>query len=405
MSAHSMPEDVRREWMRTLLSAQKPRHSLLQPLYCDETLFDLEMETLIEAQWLFAGLECEIATPGQFLTMTVGRSSIIVCRNRAGELRAFYNSCRHRGSQVCDAEKGKRATFVCPYHQWSYDLDGKLVRAPNMPEAFDASAYGLKAVHVRSTAGIVFICLAETPPDFAAFEIALKPAVLPHKLNSAKVVHEITLEERANWKLVWENARECDHCAAGHPELMRTLQLFNFENPWDDPYISAFWRRCEASGLPSITKDGNGFRVGRVPFQPEQLSITMDGQPAVRRRLGDWPDQDIGSLRWAKYPSVFSHIHADYAIFVQIMPVAPELTRVTCKWVVHEDAVEGVDYDLERLVEVWRETNAQDQVFCERNQKGVNSKGYQPGPYAEPSEFGVWTFIDWYRSEMAKVVE
>ena len=404
MSMHSVPADIRRDWIRTLLANQKPRHSLQQPFYRDPDLFQAEMEWVIERQWHLAALECEIAEPGQYVTFEIGESSVIVCRNRDGAIKAHYNSCRHRGSALCDAAKGKRTTFVCPYHHWSYDLDGNLIRAPNMGNDLDKASHGLKSVHVKTVSGLVLISLADSPPDISAFEAAFTPMALPHKIAETRIAKEIVLHERANWKLVWENARECDHCQAGHPELMNTLQLFNFENPWDDPYIAAFWRRCEASGLPSATRDGHGFRVGRVPLQEGHLSITMDGKAACARTLGDWPDSDIGSVRFAMYPSMFAHIHADYMMIVSIMPVGPQETRITARWVVHEDAIEGVDYDLERMVEVWRETNLQDQVFCERNQRGVNARGYEPGPYAQPSEFGVWTFVDWYRAEMARAV-
>jgi phenylpropionate dioxygenase-like ring-hydroxylating dioxygenase large terminal subunit len=394
----------RREMVRALIASQRPRHSLDQPFYGDPELFDLDRELLVEHHWQFAGLECEVPDPGCFITVEIGRSSIIICRDRDGRLRAFFNSCRHRGSIVCDAQRGNRSHFSCPYHHWRYDLTGRLVHAPNMGDDLDKAAHGLKAVHIAVIGGVIFVSLADDPPDLSAFQAALAPALAPHQLTAARVVKEIVLTERANWKLVWENARECDHCVGGHPELMKTLQLFNLEDPWSDPYIRAFWERCEASGLPSMTQQGHGFRVGRVPLQPGQLSITLDGKPAAARRLGDWPEPDIGSLRWSRYPSVFSHVHADYAIFVQIMPVGPQETKVTCKWVVHAAAVEGQDYDLDRLVEVWRVTNEQDQRFCERNQRGVNSKGYQPGPYAQPSEHGVWTFVDWYCTEMERAL-
>ncbi len=404
MLMRSKADDLRRDRASTLLSKQRSRYTLDQEFYRDPEIFDLEMEILIEQKWHFVALASEVPEVGQFITVSIGRSSVIICRNRDGHLKAHHNSCRHRGSQICDATNGRRSTLVCPYHHWSYDLDGNLIRAPNMPDDFDRADHGLKSVHLRNVAGLIFICISDNPPDFTAFSAALTPAIVPHRLEDTHVVKEIVLDEKANWKLVWENARECDHCNSGHPELMKTLQLFNMEDPWSDPYISAFWQRCENSGLPSQTKDGHGFRVGRVPLQPGQLSITDDGTPACGKRLGNWPDQDIGSLRWAMFPSVFSHVHADYAIFAHIMPLGPELTRVTCKWVVHKDAVEGKDYDLDRLVEIWGKTNIQDKEFCERNQLGVNSRGYQPGPHS-PSEYGLWVFLDWYRAEMERALE
>jgi len=386
--------------MLEMLDRRRRRFSLPGPFYTDPDFLRLDISAIFERRWIYVGLECEISEPGQFFTVDIAGTSIIICRDRADQVRGFFNSCRHRGSIVCDAAHGKRSAFVCPYHQWSYDLGGRLLRAPNQDDAIDKSAFGLKPVHVTAIAGVIYACLAASPPDIGGFAAALEPALAPHGLRDAKVVHEITLREAANWKLVMENARECDHCAAGHPELMRTLLVFDFADPWSDPYISDFWKRCEAAGLPSVTKDGPDFRVGRLPFQPGHLSITPDGREAVKRRLGELPSHDVGSLRFALYPSTFNHAHADYAILVRLLPSGPEETLVNCKWVVHKDAVEGQDYDPQRLVEVWAATNDQDRKLVERNQRGVRSLGYEPGPYAASSEFGVWRFVEWYCATM-----
>lgn len=393
-------DQASRERMAHLLAERVPHTSLPRPFYDDPDFFRLDMQAIFESRWVFAGLACEIGKPGAFFTVEIGETSIIVCRDREMTVRAFFNSCRHRGSIVLDQPCGRRTSFVCPYHHWSYDPTGRLLRAPNLDPAADKGELGLRPVHVREIAGLIHVCLAEDAPDIAPLAAALGPAAAPHRLAEGKVVHTVTLHEQGNWKLVMENARECDHCQAGHPELMNTLLIFDFADPWSDPAIAEFWRRCEASGLPSVTRDGADFRVGRMPFKPGNLSITMDGKPAVSRRLGDWPEQDIGSLRFTHYPSMFGHIHADYAIVVQMLPKSAGETIVTCKWLVHAEAVEGRDYDLERLVEVWRATSNQDRQLVERNQRGVRSVGYRPGPYAEASEHGVWTFVEWYARTM-----
>lgn len=389
-----------RERMVQLLAARSPHTSLPRPFYTDPEFFQLDMLAIFEARWIFAGLACQIREPGDFFTVDIGETSLIVSRDRDRQVRAFFNTCRHRGSIIVDQPCGHRSSFVCPYHHWSYDLAGRLVRGPNLDPAADKSQLGLRPVHIRDIEGLIYVCLADRAPDIEPLAAVLAPAAAPHALANGKVVHSVTLHERGNWKLVMENARECDHCQAGHPELMNTLLIFDFADPWNDPYIASFWQRCEAAGLPSVTRDGADFRVGRMPFKDGNLSITIDGKPAVVRRLGDWPEQDIGSLRFTHYPSMFGHIHADYAIVVQMLPKSAEETTVTCQWVVHSEAVEGVDYDLERLVQVWRETNDQDRRLVERNQRGVRSVGYRPGPYAEASEHGVWTFVEWYARTM-----
>jgi Rieske 2Fe-2S family protein len=395
------PSAALRARARRWLAQRRPGHTLPQPFYGDPDLHALDLALVFGRRWLFAGPECELADPGDFLTLEIGTTSVLVCRDRAGQVRAFFNTCRHRGSIVVDAARGRAPTFVCPYHRWGYDLTGRLVRAPNMGAGFDRAAHGLRPVHCAVVGGLVFICLADRPPDLAPFRAALEPRIAPHRLAEAKTVAEIVLDEQANWKLVWENSRECDHCAAGHPLLMRTLRHFNLMDPAGDPEIAAFWQRCEAAGLPSRTEAAPDFRAGRIPLLPGQQTISPDGSYVVARKLGDVAVEEIGSLRFSLYPGLFGHVHADYAVLIQTLPTGPRGTRVRCRWLVHRDAEEGRDFDRERLLAVWRATNDEDRIFCERNQRGVDSAGYRPGPYAQPGEAQVAAFVDWYCATLA----
>ena len=385
--------------LETLLSRRERYFSLEQPFYTSQAILDFERETVFRDNWLFAGLECEVREPGAFITLDVLGSSVLVIRGRDGEVRAFFNSCRHRGSIVCDAERGRRNRLVCPYHHWTYDTAGKLVRVPKMHDGFEPEGLDLRPVSLRIAAGVMFVCLGETAPDFERFHAALTPALGPHDIAGGKLAAELHWDEAANWKLVMENSRECDHCQAGHPEIMKTLLLFDISDPWADPTISGFWRACEAAGLPSQTVDGPGFRVGRLPLTRDSVSITPDGRAAVAKPLAPFGVANPGSLRFTFHPSVFAHAYADYAVFFRLLPTGPLTTRVTAKFVVAADAEEGRDYDLETLTRVWRVTNDEDKVFCERNQRGVNSVGYRPGPYARDSEYGVWGFVEWYAAQ------
>jgi Rieske 2Fe-2S family protein len=383
--------------MRALLLSRRKHYSLAQHFYADPGFFELDLQGIFHRRWLFAGAVCEIAQPGQYFTVEIGPSSVIVARDRAGTVRAFHNTCRHRGSRICAAAKGRTAAFVCPYHQWTYDLTGALRHASRMHEGFSPDGIGLRPVHVQIVAGTIYICLAEDPPDFEPYGAALEPMLAPHDLANAKLAHESHLVERGNWKLVMENSRECYHCRSGHPELMRTLlESYNFDDPTADPVVSAFITRCNAAGLPSDGRDGDDFRVTRMPLIREAASITLDGKAAVSKPLGGIAEANIGSLRWVHYPTVFNHALRDYAILVRMMPVGPQETLVTAKWLVHRDAEEGRDYDLGCLVETWEKTNDQDRVLVERNQQGVNSLGYEPGPYSETNEAGVIKFVEWY---------
>ena len=378
-------------------------HSLPGRFYNDPAIFALDMEVIFHRRWLFAGCTAEVEAPGQYLTVSVGPSSIVVVRGQDDVLRAFFNTCRHRGFRICDQEHGQAKSLVCPYHRWTYRLDGTLAYASWMPEDFDRAQHSLKPVHVRTLAGAIYICLADDPPDFAPYAEALGPMLAPHQLDRARVAHKDHLIVEGNWKLMMENSRECYHCATEHRELMRTfLDIYDWTNPQDVAEIKAYIAQREAEGLPSQVAEGPDFRAGRLPFTNGAVSTTMDGKPAVSRLLGAAPHHDIGSLRWVHYPTVYNHALGDYAITVQMLPLDPLRTMVSTTWLVDRDAKEGEHYDLENLIKVWTVTNAQDADLVQRNQLGVNSLGYQPGPYSPALEAGVIKFVDWYCEQMSR---
>ena len=156
---------------------------------------------------------------------TAYRSPVVVVRGQDGALRGFYNSCLHRGAQICETGHGAQSWLICPYHQWTYGLDGMLANAPRMGAELDHTEHGLRPIHVETVAGSIYVCLAEQPPAFDAFRDQVAPLLAPHNLANAKLVFESTMPIRANWKLVMENARECYHCAARHPELAVTYPV------------------------------------------------------------------------------------------------------------------------------------------------------------------------------------
>jgi Rieske 2Fe-2S family protein len=328
-------------------------------------------------------------------------------RDRQGTIRALHNSCRHRGSRVCTQHKGSSAKLVCPYHQWTYELDGKLLFARQMPEDFDPSQHSLKPVHCETVGGYIFISLADQPMDFQPFREIVAGYLAPHRLGETKVAYESTIVEKGNWKLVWENNRECYHCAANHPELCRTYPeaptVTGVQGAMDDPEIGAHWEKCEAAGLPSAFKIAptGQFRMTRMPLINGAESYTMSGQKAVHKQLsGEINTNGIGTLLLFHYPTTWNHILGDHAITFRVLPLGPELTQVTTKWLVNKDAVEGVDYTLEDLTHVWTETNDQDRQIVEENAFGIRSPAYEPGPYSSEHEGGVMQFVEWYSTLM-----
>ncbi len=394
--------DIRSDVLRKIRN-RREGYSLDQAFYIDQDHYKLDLETIWYRDWLFVGHDCEIPRAGNYFTLQVGDYPLVVTRDRQGVIRALHNSCRHRGSRVCTQHKGASAKLVCPYHQWTYELDGTLLFARHMAEDFDKSQHGLKPVHCETVGGYIFICLADEAPDFAPYRELAEPYLVRHRLGETKVAFESTIVEKGNWKLVWENNRECYHCAANHPELCRTYpeapSATGVQGAKDDPVIAAHWAKCEASGLPSefrMSPSGQ-FRLARMPLIDDAESYTMSGARAVRRPLsGDVQESHIGTLLMFHYPTTWNHVLADHAITFRVLPLGPELTQVTTKWLVNKDAVEGVDYSLEELTHVWTETNDQDRRIVEENAFGIRSPAYEPGPYSPVDEGGVMQFVEWY---------
>ncbi|UWF58333.1 aromatic ring-hydroxylating oxygenase subunit alpha [Brucella sp. 2716] len=399
--------DVRNE-MLELLTGRDPNFSLEQKFYTDPDYYKLDLENIFYKDWLFVGHDCELPKTGSYMTVQIGAYPVIVVRDAQGGIRAFHNSCRHRGSRICSAEKGTAAKLVCPYHQWTYELDGRLLFARQVGPDFKPADYGLKPVHCETVAGYIYICVAEEAPDFAAFRNLVEPYLAPHNIKDAKVAFESSIIEKGNWKLVWENNRECYHCAANHPELCRTYPeaptATGVQGVMEDPEINQLWKSCANIGLPArfnMSEDGR-YRITRIPLLRDAVSYTMSGKAAVKKPLSDKVagSTNIGAMLLFNYPSTWNHLMADHAISFRVLPISAEETLVTTKWLVHKDAVEGVDYDLDELTHVWIQTNDQDRKIVEENAVGIRSPAYQPGPYSVEHEGGVMQFLEWYTNTM-----
>ncbi|KAB2786686.1 aromatic ring-hydroxylating dioxygenase subunit alpha [Brucella anthropi] len=395
--------DVRNE-MLGLLTGRAPNFSLEQKFYTDPEYHKLDLENIFYKDWLFVGHDCELPKTGSYMTVQIGAYPVVIVRDAQGGIRAFHNSCRHRGSRICAAEKGTAAKLVCPYHQWTYELDGRLLFARQVGPDFKPAEYGLKPVHCETVAGYIYVCVAEEAPDFGAFRNLVEPYLAPHNIKDAKVAFESSIIEKGNWKLVWENNRECYHCAANHPELCRTYpeapSATGVQGVMEDPEINQLWKNCASVGLPAefnMSEDGR-YRITRIPLLRDAVSYTMSGKAAVKKPLSDQVagNTNIGAMLMFNYPSTWNHLMADHAISFRVLPISAEETLVTTKWLVHKDAVEGVDYDLDELTHVWIQTNDQDRQIVEENAVGIRSPAYQPGPYSVEHEGGVMQFLEWY---------
>jgi Rieske 2Fe-2S family protein len=385
-----------------LLNQRRAWHSLPRPFYGDSDLHEADLDLIWSGSWIFVASSAELPKAETVLSVQVGRAAIVLARAKDGIVRAFHNSCRHRGSRLCSAHKATVPKLVCPYHQWTYDLDGKLLWARDMGPDFKAHDHGLQPVHCREIQGMVYVCLAERPADLSGLEAQASRYLAPHDPANLKVAFQSRIIENANWKLVLENNRECYHCAGNHPGLCVTFpddpNLVGADDSTTSNIGLAHVGRCEAAGLPAkyVIAPNDQWRFVRIPFIGSAVSYTLDGKAAVKQKLGTVPFADAGSCLYFHYPNTWSHYLSDHVLNFRVLPIGPRETEVTTTWLVHKEAVEGVDYDLKRLTEVWLATNDEDRRIVEENQKGIDSPGYVPGPYSPVQESGVYQFVDWY---------
>ena len=354
--------------------------------YVDEGVFTAEQARFFEAMWFCAVRASDLTGPGAFRTVQVGRESVIVTRNRKGEVRAFLNVCRHRGVQLCTEAQGQlKRSIQCMYHAWTYDLDGRLIAAPNltkMPD-IDRDTYALVKPHVREYLGYVWICLAPEPPSFDDLVVG----VVAERLGDAhlidgydvaglKVGRRIVYDVAANWKLIIENFMECYHCATIHPELTEVLPEFA------DGYAAQYY-----------VNHGAEFGEGIEGF-------TIDGSAGLEKLPGIDDDQDDKYYAITVKPQVFINMVPDHVIFHRMYPLAPDRTVVECDWLYLPSVVES-GADLDKSVELFDRVNRQDFEACERCQPAMSSRVYREGGVLVPNEHHIAKFHDWVTSRLA----
>jgi Rieske 2Fe-2S family protein len=400
-----------------LLARRRPGHTLEAPFYTDPAIFRQDLDIIFGRHWIFVGVEPEVAEPGDCMTVDIGPHALIVARDDDGELHGFHNVCRHRGARLLAARHDSVGNIVCPYHQWTYALDGSLRFAAHMPADFDRSCHGLQRVHVRSLAGLIFVCMADQPPaDFAAMSDAITPYIAPHAIADCKVAHTEDIIEPGNWKLTMENNRECYHCSAAHPELTRSIfaEGFGFAPVGAEAeaqaerfhqLVGTLHADWEQQGVPSrevehLADRITGFRTERLPLEDAGESETLDTRVACRRLLGTLSEKRLGALSFWTQPNSWHHFMSDHIVTFAVFPLTPETALLRTTWLVHRDAVEGVDYDKANLIAVWHATNAQDSALVGKAGAGVRTTGYQQGPYSPDTEGLVEKFCAWYIDRM-----
>jgi Rieske 2Fe-2S family protein len=229
--------------VESMIAQCRPGWSLPGAFYSDEAVYRLDIERVWRRGWLFAGHCCEIPQPGDYLTVELDTDSLVLLRGDDGEIRGFHNLCRHRGSILCQQASGHLNKIVCPYHQWAYGRDGALLACRGMSESLDKSQFGLVPVPVRELEGLIYFSLAARPPEFEAARALLAPVLRPQGMGRARVARAIDYEIHANWKLVWENNRECYHCNVNHPQYIKA----NFDHYNADDTTERIQRQIDAA--------------------------------------------------------------------------------------------------------------------------------------------------------------
>lgn len=405
---------------RELVQARTPGHGMPGDLFGREDIFANDVDIFFTKHWILVGVTADIPEPGDVSTIDIGKSSIILVRDDDEQVQAFRNVCRHRGARLKPAGKSTVGMLVCPYHQWTYDLDGSLKHAAHMGKDFDSTCRSLIAVHTKVVGAHIFVCLADdAPADIALLEQTMTPRFAQYDLSRAKIAHESEIIENGNWKLVIENNRECYHCAGTHPELTASFlpEDFGFctdglseesllaldeyhqrnaatkQNWEDDGFI------CDAIehlGEDAVTQ----FRSQRLVIAGNGESQTLDTRVACTRLFADLSRRDLGDMHLWTHNS-WTHVMSDHAVISYIIPLAADKTLVRTKWLVHADAVEGVDYNREALTEVWNATNLQDADLVAITHSGTQDPAYAPGPFSAFTESYVDQFSRWYAARLA----
>jgi Rieske 2Fe-2S family protein len=403
--------------LERLIAEHKPGYALQREFQTAPGIYQLDLERIWRRGWLFAGHTCQVKQPGDYFVLDIADDSLVVIRGDDARIHALHNTCRHRGMRVCQAEAGHVGRIVCPYHQWSYARSGELVACGGMDkdDDLDPTRFGLHRAHVREVAGLIFVCLAVDPAPFDEAERALAPRLRPQGFERAKVAAVRNYEVRANWKLIWENNRECWHCHANHPQYVQA----NWDDaPIDDAglgreieaHARAISARLEAHGLAIDHQEAGMVRfpspdcwwsINRTPLVPGWVTESMDGRP-VAPIMGDYPMRDVGTLRVRTMPNFWNHSSSDHSVSTRLVPAGPRRTFAQVQWLVHEDAVEGKDYELDTLLPFWGLTSEQDWDLCARNQTGVSSPAFTPGPYSTKREYNVIRYTEWYLHEVAR---
>lgn len=351
--------------------------------YRDPEHYRRELDVFWYGGWIAVGREEEVPAAGDWRLARIGSQNLILLRDEDGGLRAFHNTCRHRGSVLCTEEKGRfaRRRIVCPYHAWTYDLAGRLVATPRRMETgdFDPAQFPLYEVALGRWGGFVFAHLDRDPPPLADSLGHLAQRYERYRFGELRIGKRIVLDVAANWKLLAENFSECFHCPPVHPEFCAIVTAYQEAGAW---------------GL-------RGGAEARPEYKPGAVTLTLDGTARLPPLPG-LTEEDRKRLYTADMalPNLFLNIHPDYVNSQLMFPTGPRSVRMVYDWLFDARRFPLADDVVQHYVALWDITNRQDARNCEWQQEGMESREFRHGVYV-PQEFDAHRFAQWVRQGLA----
>ena len=349
---------------RTVASFQQGARTMPREYYTSPAILAEEWETIFARAWNCVGRASAIPQRGDYMLRTVAGESLIIVRGADDTLRAFFNVCRHRGTRLCTAESGRfSGSIQCPYHAWTFGIDGRLIGAPHMQEVegFRKQDYPLHAAALAEWEGFIFVSIADRPVPFAEWFAPMLHRLSRFNLSGLKVGHQVKYDVAANWKLVFQNYSECLHCPTIHPELAAVL-----------PY---------QSGANDLTE--GPFLGGYMEITEPNQSATMTGRACgrvVNDALGT--DDRRRAYYYSLMPNLLLSVHPDYANYYLVSPVTVDRTIVESEWMFHPENDGDPAFNPSDAITFWDVTNRQDWDIVARSQQGISSRRYTPGPYS-----------------------
>ncbi len=347
---------------------------LPQECYTSPELFTWEMDHFYERSWVCAGRADELARPGDQKAMRVGHDGILLVRDENNSIRAFFNVCRHRAHELLAPNQCAHARQIrCPYHGWTYALDGSLKVAPRSggdSSEFCPGDFPLNPVRIEIWRGWVFVNLSDDAPPFTEWVGDLESLTAPYEPERLRIGRSRSYEAATNWKLVHENYHECYHCPQIHPELCRVTP----PDSGDNLHMSGAW----VGGIMDLAAGATTMSFNGAGTAPALPGITGK---KLRQVIY------VGLL-----PNLFLSMHPDYIMTHRLEPLAHDRTRIECNWLWPAGVVEAPGFSPDYAFDFWDVVNKQDWVAIESVQRGISSRGYRPGTLA-PKEDGVYRFI------------